>query len=281
MEIQARAKINWTLDIVGKRPDGYHLLDSVMQPLALCDTLRLEPAQDLTLSIAGTNALSAGPDNLVLRAAEALRQAAGIENGARITLTKRIPMGAGLGGGSADAAAALRGLCQLWKLSFSLEQLCKLGVHLGADIPFCLHDRPMRAQGIGEQLTPIACSRCFPLVLIQPCAALSTKAVFSAYHQQENVAASDTALVLNGLAHGQLSPIAAGIRNALEQASIPMCPEIAVARNALLAAGATAAQMTGSGSVVFGAFETATQAKAAYDALRAQFPVCILTQTAC
>lgn len=281
MEIQARAKINWTLDIVGKRPDGYHLLDSVMQPLALCDTLRLEPAQDLTLSIAGTNALSAGPDNLVLRAAEALRQAAGIENGARITLTKRIPMGAGLGGGSADAAAALRGLCQLWKLSFSLEQLCKLGVRLGADIPFCLHDRPMRAQGIGEQLTPIACSRCFPLVLIQPCAALSTKAVFSAYHQQENVAASDTALVLNGLAHGQLSPIAAGIRNALEQASIPMRPEIAVARNALLAAGAAAAQMTGSGSVVFGAFETVPQAKAAYDALRAQFPVCILTQTAC
>lgn len=281
MEIQARAKINWTLDIVGKRPDGYHLLDSVMQPLALCDTLRLEPAHDLTLSIAGTNALSAGPDNLVLRAAEALRQAAGIENGARITLTKRIPMGAGLGGGSADAAAALRGLCQLWKLSFSLEQLCELGVRLGADIPFCLHDRPMRAQGIGERLTPIACSRCFPLVLIQPCAALSTKEVFSAYHQQENVAASDTALVLNGLAHGQLSPIAAGIRNALEQASIPMRPEIAVARNALLAAGAAAAQMTGSGSVVFGAFETATQAKAAYDALRAQFPVCILTQTAC
>lgn len=281
MEIQARAKINWTLDIVGKRPDGYHLLDSVMQPLALCDTLRLEPAQDLTLSIAGTNALSAGPDNLVLRAAETLRQAAGTENGARITLTKRIPMGAGLGGGSADAAATLRGLCQLWKLSFSLEQLCRLGVHLGADIPFCLHDRPMRAQGIGEQLTPIACSRCFPLVLIQPCAALSTKAVFAAYHQQENVAVSDTALVLNGLAHGQLSPIAAGIRNALEQASIPMRPEIAVARNALLAAGATAAQMTGSGSVVFGAFETAPQAKAAYDALRAQFPVCILTQTAC
>lgn len=281
MEIQARAKINWTLDIVGKRPDGYHLLDSVMQPLALCDTLWLEPAHDLTLSIAGTEALSAGPDNLVLRAAEALRQEAGIKSGAQITLTKRIPMGAGLGGGSADAAATLRGLCQLWKLSFSLEQLCKLGVRLGADIPFCLHDRPMRAQGIGEQLTPIPCSRCFPLVLIQPCAALSTKAVFSAYHQQENVAVSDTALVLNGLAHGQLSPIAAGIRNALEQASIPMRPEIAVARNALLAAGATAAQMTGSGSVVFGAFETVPQAKAAYDALRAQFPVCILTQTAC
>ncbi len=281
MEIQARAKINWTLDIVGKRPDGYHLLDSIMQPLMLCDTLRLEPSHDLTLSITGTNALSAGADNLVLRAAEALRQAAGIKKGAQITLTKRIPMGAGLGGGSADAAAALRGLCQLWKLSFSLEQLCKLGVCLGADIPFCLHDRPMRAQGIGEQLTPILCSRCFPLVLIQPCAALSTKAVFSAYHQQEDVLVSDTALVLSGLAQGQLSWIATGIRNALEQASIPMRPEIASAKEALLAAGATAAQMTGSGSVVFGAFETVPQAQAAYDALCAQFPVCILTQTAC
>ena len=91
MEIQARAKINWTLDVVGKRPDGYHLLDSLMQPLALCDTLLLEPADALTLTLAGADGLSAGPDNLVLRAAEALRQAADIHSGANMLLTKRIP----------------------------------------------------------------------------------------------------------------------------------------------------------------------------------------------
>ena len=279
MEIQARAKINWTLDVVGKRPDGYHLLDSLMQPLALCDTLLLEPADALTLTLAGADGLSAGPDNLALQAAEALRQAAGIHSGANMLLTKRIPMGAGLGGGSADAAAALRGLNRLWALNFPLETLCEIGLRLGADIPFCLMDRPMRAQGIGERLQPIACGRCFPLVLVQPCAALSTREVFAAYHAS-SVRPPDTALALRGLAAGRLDWLQDGMGNALEQASIPLRPGIAEAKQALLEAGAVLAQMTGSGSVVFGAFASASAAQIACRKLRNRFPVCILTETA-
>lgn len=279
MEIQARAKINWTLDVVGKRPDGYHLLDSLMQPLALCDTLLLEPADALTLTLAGADGLSAGPDNLVLQAAEALRQAADIHSGANMLLIKRIPMGAGLGGGSADAAAALRGLNRLWTLNFPLETLCEIGLRLGADIPFCLMDRPMRAQGIGERLQPIACRRCFPLVLVQPCAALSTREVFAAYHAS-SVRPPDTALALRSLAAGRLDWLRNGMGNALEQASIPLRPGIAEAKQALLEAGAVLAQMTGSGSVVFGAFDSPSAAQAACRVLRNRFPVCILTETA-
>ena len=279
MEIQARAKINWTLDVVGRRADGYHLLDSLMQPLTLCDTLLLEPADALTLSVAGADRLSAGPDNLALRAAEALRQAAGVHCGAKMLLTKRIPMGAGLGGGSADAAAALKGLNRLWALGLPLEALCEIGLRLGADIPFCLMDRPMRAQGIGECLQPIACGRCFPLVLVQPCAALSTKEVFAAYHAS-SVRPPDMALALRGLAAGRLDWLRNGMGNALEQASIPLRPQIADAKQALLDAGAALAQMTGSGSAVFGAFDSVSAAQSAFHALRERFPVCILTETA-
>ena len=155
MEIQARAKINWTLNVTGKREDGYHLLDMLMQPIALHDTLYIEAADGLTLTVECADGLSAGDDNLVLRAARALQAIGGISRGASMRLIKRIPMGAGLGGGSADAAAALKGLNKLWGIGLDLPALCRIGERLGADIPFCLHDAPRRAQGIGENLTPI------------------------------------------------------------------------------------------------------------------------------
>ncbi len=279
MEIQARAKINWTLNVTGQRPDGYHLLDMLMQPIALCDTLRMETAQGLSLMVEGADTLSAREDNLVLRAAKALQSAGGISLGAKMTLTKRIPMGAGLGGGSADAAATLRGLNALWGLHFDLTALCEIGARLGADIPFCLHDAPRRAQGIGEILSPIK-SHVFPLILLQPCAALSTKEVFTAYHASPDIVPADTEKALNALEAGDLSALRAWAGNALESASIPMRPEIAQAKDALYQQGAAFAQMTGSGSVVFGAFEAQDKARQAYEALKENYSPCILTETA-
>ena len=278
MEIQARAKINWTLNVVGRREDGYHLLDMLMQPLALHDTLRIEPAEGLRLTIDGADTLSVGEDNLILRAAKALQTAGGVSSGADIRLTKRIPMGAGLGGGSADAAAALKGLNALWELDFNLNQLCAIGEKLGADIPFCLHDAPRRAQGIGEILTPIA-SRVFPLVLVQPCAALSTKEVFNAYHSGV-YQAPDNEKAMDALAAGDLNALKKYAGNVLESASIPLRPEIREAKEALYQSGAAFAQMTGSGSVVFGAFESKDVALKANEALKQRYATCILTETA-
>ena len=275
MEIQARAKINWTLDVVGRRADGYHLLDMLMQPLSLCDTLLIEPAGSLSLRIEGMDGLSAAEDNLILRAAKALREAAGITAGASIRLTKRIPMGAGLGGGSADCAAALKGLNDFWKIGYDLEKLCKIGVHLGADVPFCLHDAPRRTQGIGEILSPIH-SHVFPLVLVQSCEALSTKEVFTAYHQSA-IVPPDTEKAAMALAAGDLRALKACAGNVLESASIPLRPQIAEAKEALYENGAAFAQMTGSGSVVFGAFETESAADRAFAALKNRWPVCIRT----
>ncbi|MBR3016339.1 MAG: 4-(cytidine 5'-diphospho)-2-C-methyl-D-erythritol kinase [Clostridia bacterium] len=278
MEIQARAKINWTLNVVGRRADGYHLLDTLMQPLALHDTLRIEHGVGLSLSINGADSLSAGQDNLILKAANMLRDSAGISSGARIHLTKRIPMGAGLGGGSADCAAALKGLNDFWGIRYDLNELCSLGVKLGADVPFCLHDAPRRAKGIGEVLSPIE-SKDFPLILIQPCAALSTKEVFTSYHQA-NITPPDTERAASALAAGDLRALKESAGNVLESASVPLRPQIAAAKESLYQVGAAFAQMTGSGSVVFGAFETGEAAEKAYESLKTVYSTCILTETA-
>lgn len=278
MEIKARAKINWTLDVVGKRADGYHLLDTLMQPLELCDLITIEPDAGLSLTLDSPVELSAGEDNLMLRAARALQAYAGVAQGARMRLLKRIPMGAGLGGGSADAAAVLKGLNILWSLGLSLDALCEIGVKLGADIPFCLHDAPRRAQGIGERLTPFPCKRRFPLLVVQPCAALSTKAVFSAY-SAVSPKRPDTPGALRALAAGDLPLLSQCAANVLEEASLPMRPEIGAAKAALLQAGAVMAQMTGSGSAVFGAFEAEAQAAQAQALLQRRFTPCLLTST--
>lgn len=275
----ARAKINWNLDIVGQREDGYHLLDSLMQPLELCDYLLIKPDDRLSLEIGGTDNLSADEDNLVMKAARALQQRTGTQQGAKMYLEKCIPMGAGLGGGSADAAAALRGLCNLWDLEIKEEELMEIGLSLGADVPFCLMDEPCRTKGIGEILSPIPCKKTFPLVLILPCQALSTKEVFDAWHAGK-AQPSDVDMCLKALKDGDLGLLAAHAKNGLEQVSIPLRPEIHEAKMALLSHGAAMAQMTGSGSVVFGAFADEKAAKIAWKSLKEKYPKCILTHTA-
>jgi len=278
-QIPARAKINWCLDVTGVRPDGYHLLDGVMQPIALKDTVLLSPGSGLRLSVEGAADLSPGEDNLILRAARALQARTGCRLGADITLHKRIPMGAGLGGGSADCAAALRGLNAFWELGLSQSELLEIAVQLGADVPFCLVDAPCRAQGIGEILTPIPCGRTFPLVLIQPCRALSTKEVFAAYHGG-SIPSPDTLGVIKALAEGDLIKMDRAAGNVLEDASIPLRPAIGEAKAALSSSGALVARMTGSGSVVFGAFDSRAAAQRAWEALRKEYAVCLLTETA-
>lgn len=278
MQIDARAKINWALEITGRRPDGYHLLDGVMQSIALSDTLFIEEANSLSLTIEGSS-LSAGEDNLIIRSAKALQTFSNTVKGAKIHLVKRIPMGAGLGGGSADAAAVLKGLNAFWQLNLPMQTLLNIGVKLGADIPFCLMDAPMRAQGIGEILTPIPCQRTFPLLLLQPCEGLSTKDIFSAYHQ-ENPKGGSVEGVMEALKNGDLSLMETSAVNMLQTVSVRKKPVLQTAIDALYTSGASFARMTGSGSVVYGAFENTSAAQHAFDTLKARYPVCVLTETA-
>ena len=271
MLLRAFAKINWSLDITGVRPDGYHLMDMVMQPVSLCDEIELTPAPDLSLFTDGNPPSRADETNLAWRAADLLRKICGIREGVRIALHKSIPMGAGLGGGSADAAGVLFGLNRLWCLSLTREKLEELGLSLGADVPFCLHGGLVRTRGIGELLEDHPCGINYWLLIFQPCRALSTREIFEAYHASESVSRPDTENVLSALAAGDSERLSRSVGNVLESVSAARCPEIPEAVSALKNAGAFAARMTGSGSAVFGVFRSRALAEKARDLLSRQY----------
>ena len=268
MRVEARAKINWTLDITGQRADGYHLMDMLMQPVTLSDTVTLEASDALTLTTSGHPLIPADEGNLAYRAAAALREATGYDGGAAIHVEKRVPAGAGMGGGSADAAAVLAGLNRLWGLNLPQEELERIGLTLGADVPFCLRGGLTRTTGIGEVMQSLLCARSYELVVVQPCGGLSTGVVFRAYHEQEQVRHPDNDAAQRALMSGDARLLARSLGNVLQPVSEAMRPEIGEATRALRESGATAALMTGSGSAVFGAFETPEAADRAAGQLR-------------
>lgn len=279
--LNAYAKINWTLNILGTRDDGYHQMDMLMQSVDVCDTLWLEEDESLSLRSAGAEEENAASDglssqavmydqsNLVYRAALALKQRFSVDRGARIRLQKRIPSGAGMGGGSADAAAALIGLNWLWGLGLDRQQLCAIGLTLGADVPFMLTGGLARVGGIGEAITPLSPAPRVPLVLMQPCGGLSTGKIFSAYDAlaQGNIPRPDNTLAQAALLKGDLPALASAMNNVLEAVSLPARPALGEALSALRQTGAVRAMMTGSGSVVYGVFQTDQQAEAALNTL--------------
>lgn len=287
--ISAHAKINWTLDILGTRADGYHLMDMLMQTVDLCDILHLESADSLTLESAGEAVVTAsGSDalasaavvydqsNLVYRAAEKLRARCGVTRGARMRLEKHIPSGAGMGGGSADAAAALVGLNELWQLGLSQTELLELGLSLGADVPFLLTGGLAHVSGIGEVIEPLLPAPEVWLVLTQPCAGLSTKEVFAAFDATapENLLRPRTAQAQSALLRGDLAALGAAMDNVMEPVSLAARPAIAQAKAELEALGAVRAMMTGSGSVIYGVFQSKAQAQSAQTKLAATARLC-------
>jgi len=262
----ANAKINWALRVTGRREDGYHLLDMLMQPVSLCDELRAEEAYEISLTIEG-EPIAPGPENLIWRAAVALQAFTGCKKGARIVLTKRIPSQAGLGGGSADCAAALRLLRRLWELPVTDVQLHEIGLKLGADVPFCLTNRFSRVRGIGEDVQPLAWAKQIPLVILKPDKGVPTPQAFRILDensQQKRQLDLDNAL--NALSNGDWEVFAACAGNDLLAPALQIVPEIGECIALLKRHGALYADMSGSGSAVFGVFpdmESAQNAAAA------------------
>jgi len=279
MRLTARAKINWTLDIVGQRADGYHLMDMLMQPVTLADEVILLPADEITLTTGGSPLLPADQKHLAYRAAMALKRHTGYPGGAAIHVEKRIPVGAGMGGGSADAAAVLVGLNRLWGLNLSTAELEAIGLTLGADVPFCIRGGLTRTTGIGEVMENLPCGQTWPLVVIQPCEGLSTKEIFTAYHEGVVDARPDNDAAAAALACGDASALSAAMANVMQPVSEQRRPGIGEAIGALAEHGAFAARMTGSGSAVFGAFADADSAAQAYKALRPRWERTFLCET--
>jgi 4-diphosphocytidyl-2-C-methyl-D-erythritol kinase len=266
--LPAPAKVNLYLHVTGRRADGYHLLDSLIVFTALSDQLELRLADGMSLSVEGTFADGAGPsdENLVLRAARALADAAGVDKGMAATLTKNIPSAAGLGGGSADAAAALRGLMQLWDIPPDAVDLPSLALKLGADIPVCLARDTSFVGGIGEEIVPAPILPDAGMLLVNPGVALATPSVF---------AGRRGGFVPSGRFSGPpatVEALADMLRergNSLAEAAIRLAPVIEDVLAALEAApGCRLARMTGSGATCFGLFDGEAAATDAAGALQ-------------
>lgn len=267
---RAPAKLNLDLRVTGRRADGYHLLDSLVVFLDLADELTLAPASSLELRAHGPMAgdLPTGDGNIVLRAARALADAMGVTRGAAITLDKRLPVAAGIGGGSADAAAALRGLRRLWGVRPEPEVLARLALGLGADVPACLDGRPLRMRGVGERLDPLADPPPLDLVLVNPRRPLATADVFRTLRVPPGRPEEpSSALDLAPLDRLQRS------RNDLEAPARALLPEIGRVLEALRETrGCRLARMSGSGSTCFGRFADPPAAQAAALELARRYP---------
>lgn len=252
MTIKARAKINLTLDVLGKRPDGYHEVEMVMQSIGLYDCLEFTPVSEgITILVEGGD-LPAGEDNLVHRAASCIRTHGGIRNGIEIRLKKSIPVAAGLGGGSADAAATLAGLNTIWGLGLTLRELMLLGEQLGSDVPFCLMEGTALARGRGEKLMRLPPCPFLGLVLVKPSFGVSTAAVYQACSPGKLKNKPGSGDMVEAIKKRDPGVIAERLYNALEPVTFAMHPEVLVIKEKLLEAGALGALMSGSGPTVFG-----------------------------
>ncbi len=249
LRIKAAAKLNFSLDILGIRPDGYHEMDMVMQTIDLFDDVELSKAGTISVFSGGS---PDGPENLAWKAAEAFFRAAKRSGGARIRLTKRIPAQAGMAGGSADAAAVLIGLNALYDARLSPEALRDAGLSVGADVPYCLIGGTARVQGIGEIVEPMPPFLSGYLVVAKPAIGISTAEAFRRFDRAENLRHPDIAALLSVMEKGQLDALSLFMENVLEQSE--QNETVETLRQELLKNGALAARMTGSGSAVFGLF---------------------------
>ena len=265
--VPAYAKINLSLDVLRKRSDGYHDLHMVMQQISLCDHVHLQLTQTPGITLT-TNApyLPTGPGNIAWKAAESLGTLAGMnlsETGLKISITKQIPVAAGLAGGSADAAAVLKGLNQLWRLNLSLVELQRIGLQLGADVPYCLMGGSALAEGIGDKLTPLKLDKPLWVVLVKPGQSVSTRDVYQGLRLDLVAKRPDNMGLISAMAQGDLKKMSLAMDNVLENVTIAMVPEIKEIKKKLIEYNAAVSLMSGSGPTVFGLFKDQAKAQGA------------------
>jgi 4-diphosphocytidyl-2-C-methyl-D-erythritol kinase len=264
----APAKVNLYLHVLGRRDDGYHLLDSLIAFVDIGDNVTVAPAAALSLDVGGPEAAalaSLGDDNLVLRAARLLAQRAGVAAGASLHLDKRLPVAAGIGGGSADAAAVLRALSELWDHPLEPRALAKLGLELGADIPACLAGRPVWVGGIGERIEPAPAPPALGIILANPRHLLPTPDVFRA---RRGAFAASGRFDPMPQDPGALAAVLDTRHNDLTEAATSLVPEIGFVLDRLARLpGALLARMSGSGATCFALFTDRGAATAAAEAL--------------
>lgn len=266
--LKALAKINLGLDVVRKREDGYHEVRMIMQTIHLYDKLNIVKTKESGIHI--TSNLSYVPtneSNLVYKAGKLLMDEFDIKEGVSVDLMKRIPVAAGMAGGSSDAAAMLYGMNEIFGLGLTRRQLMERGVKIGADVPYCLMRGTALAEGIGEKLTQLPPMVKCPVLIAKPQISVSTKFVYENLKLTEETNHPDIDVLLHDIENGDLHAIASHMGNVLETVTIPNYPIIAQIKEKMLKDGAINSMMSGSGPTVFGLFENEETAKKAYHAM--------------
>lgn len=269
LKLDARAKINLGLDVLRRRDDGYHEVKMVMQTVGIRDRLEFRKLPENVIRMeTDRRGLPVNEHNLVYRAVRLMKETFGIQEGVFVRLQKNIPIAAGMAGGSTDAAAAIHGMDRLFDLKLTLEEKQKLGVKIGADVPYCLMGGTALSEGIGEILTALPAVPCAHLVIAKPAISVSTKFVYENLHANSLTKHPDIDGMVFSIQKGDLAGITSRMENVLETVTIKHYPIIAEMKAFLKEQGAMNALMSGSGPTVFGVFEKEETARRAYEAMR-------------
>lgn len=260
------AKINIAIDVLGKYPNGYHEVRMIMTQVGIFDVLTISLKDEKEIAISGSNInMPVDESNLAWKAANEFFKAIKFGGGCDIYIEKHIPMGAGMAGGSADAAGVINGLNKLFDYPLSLEERMKIGERLGADVPFCVMGGCALAEGIGERLTSLTGIPEVYYLIAKPKQSISTKWVYEHLDYNDRPGNLDVDKIISGINLGDLKKIQSSMGNILEKPAVQICPEINVYKSEMLSLGADIAMMSGSGSAVFGMFDDSELAIKAYD----------------
>lgn len=269
ISLKALAKINLGLDVVRRREDGYHEVRMIMQTIHLYDRLDIKRTKESGIQIqTNLSFLPVNENNLIYKAAKLLMDEFSITDGVSVKLDKRIPVAAGMAGGSTDAAAMLIGVNRLFSLGLTKRELMERGVQIGADVPYCIMRGTALAEGIGEELSPLPPMVKCPVLIAKPSISVSTKFVYQNLKLDDTTIHPDIDLLIDDIKAKNLHDIAAHMGNVLETVTIPNYPVIDEIKKHMFSNGAVGAMMSGSGPTVFGLFDDEDTAKKAYKAMR-------------
>lgn len=278
--LKTPAKINWTLDVVRKRSDGYHDISTIMQSIAIYDEIKIRSLSEkkIVVEVSDPN-IPDGEDNIAYKAAKLMLDSFKIDRGLDIYISKQIPSAAGLGGGSSDGAAVMFGIKYMYDIDVDLDTLISMGSVIGADIPFCILGGTALAEGIGEKLTPLPSIDKFWLIIVKPNINISTGEIYGRIQVDNIVNRPDNNRFIQALYSGDLEGMAKYGSNVLEEVSAGLYPIIYDIKSDIRKAGAVYTLMSGSGPSVFGVFKTRDEAKKAYCLLKYKYEHIFLTHT--
>ena len=279
MKIKAYGKVNISLDVVGKREDGYHLLSMIMQNIDLYDEIEVEKQECGIILECNKSYVPVDNRNLAYKAAEIFKERYDIVDGVKINIEKNIPVSAGLAGGSTDAAAVLKVMNKLFNVNATEEELMELGLKLGADIPYCIHGGTALCEGIGEIITPIKPFRDKIVVLVKPAFGVSTKEVYKNFNLEKVKQHPKTAEIINAIENDDLNFVASNMKNLLENVTLRKHKILIKIKEEMNACGAINSMMSGSGPTFFAFFDDMLKAQRCFEKMKKKYSDVFITRT--